>query len=338
MNKSQKLFLFAVANGVAMATIVTFVMLVIDKTELKSLMSIMVSLIALFGLIFSFITYYFRSVDIKEKEIGNADDASFDSTENVNSDLTVIDSHFKGFKKEIESIKDELKKYRARLASSDYTEQDKAEFKKALTDEIKTKSYQKVVDEIKSQIPKSEEQIKRTEEQLRRVRIANNVFESSKRRLDSEIEKLEKRGRLNLTIGVFVTVIGLVMLGVILLAFDTPTNDVSVLLAKYLPRIAFVVLIEIFALFFLKLYRNSLTDIKFYQNEITNIESKFTGLRICMSLDEKDVSEKILDSLLNTERNFILEKGQSTIDLKKAKYEKDLISEIVKAVSDTIKK
>ncbi|MBI5525005.1 MAG: hypothetical protein HY897_01580 [Deltaproteobacteria bacterium] len=42
-------------------------------------------------------------------------------------------------------------------------------------------------------------------------------------------------------------------------------------LSHYVPRITTVTFIEVFAFFFLKLYRASLIEIKFYQNELTSL-------------------------------------------------------------------
>ena len=40
------------------------------------------------------------------------------------------------------------------------------------------------------------------------------------------------------------------------------------------------IFIEVFSFFFLKLYKSGLADILYYQNELTNLESKFLALEL----------------------------------------------------------
>lgn len=69
----------------------------------------------------------------------------------------------------------------------------------------------------------------------------------------------------------------------------------------------------------MRLYKQGLDEIKYFQNEMTNIESKYLALYVA---SESAVHEGVLNTinlLASTERNFILEKDQSTahIELKK---------------------
>ena len=67
-------------------------------------------------------------------------------------------------------------------------------------------------------------------------------------------------------------------------------------------------MIEIVAFFFLNLYRTGLSEIKYFQNEITNSDYKIMGL-MASSYDKSH--KAILDSgkiLMNVERNYLLKK------------------------------
>lgn len=45
----------------------------------------------------------------------------------------------------------------------------------------------------------------------------------------------------------------------------------------------------------------------------------------------------ILNALGNTERNFVLKKGESTVDLEKSKLDKQSLQEMLVAFVDTVK-
>ena len=75
-----------------------------------------------------------------------------------------------------------------------------------------------------------------------------------------------------------------------------------------------MLLIEAFAYFFLNLYKQSLSGIKYFQNEITNIETKLTAAVLSLASGNAEQLQHIIQRLADSERNFILEKGQRTVD------------------------
>jgi hypothetical protein len=163
------------------------------------------------------------------------------------------------------------------------------------------------------------------------------LFEHVIRRLEREVQDLAKRGNLNLTLGIFTTLIGLLVLGYSV--FYSPiTQSPQELLAYFIPRISLVVLIEIFAYFFLRLYKQSLTEIKYFQNEITNIESRQLALHITMRSDDAALRGKVVEELSRTERNFILGKDQTTVDLERERLARSTYSDVANAIKDILKK
>jgi hypothetical protein len=87
----------------------------------------------------------------------------------------------------------------------------------------------------------------------------------TKQRLDKEREDLAKRGNINLLLGMLLSFIGIGMLGFSVFAHNIYL-DFNDFIFHALPKMLFVFLIEIFAYFFLKLYKQSIDDIKYYQN------------------------------------------------------------------------
>lgn len=163
------------------------------------------------------------------------------------------------------------------------------------------------------------------------------IFLQTSARLEGEIQNLAKRGNVNLILGISTTLTGIGILGYSV--FDAPpTNSALELASHFVPRLSLVILIEVFAYFFLKLYKQSLLEIKYFQNEITNIESKYLGLRLALESGGDNCASRVVDSLISTERNFVLERGQSTVELELGKQELQRSSEIIKILDNAVKK
>lgn len=164
-------------------------------------------------------------------------------------------------------------------------------------------------------------------------------------RLKTEVARLTVRSDMYIIVGSGITIIAgyyLYLIGDQMLgAFgessiqsisDITLGDVAAILAK----LSIVVFVEIFAFYYLRLYKILNEDMKFYQNEITNIEMKILALNSA----ENGGYEKTLDSvavqLVMTERNFLIEENQSTVDLRRKELESDFLksstSELVKIV------
>ncbi len=114
------------------------------------------------------------------------------------------------------------------------------------------------------------------------------------------------------------------------------SNEVISFLIHFIPRLTFVLLIELFAYFFLKLYKSSLSEIKYFQNEITNIEAKHLALRAAFLAGSVTLSNKVISSFVDTERNHILEKGQTTVDLERSRIDREQWTDVAKTLSSVL--
>lgn len=161
------------------------------------------------------------------------------------------------------------------------------------------------------------------------------IFTNTVKRLERELGDQARRGNVNLVLGIFTTLVGVAILGYSV--FQAPilqsTMDV---VSHFLPRLSLVVLVEVFAYFFLRLYKQGLAEIKYFQNEITNIESKYLALLVSMNYEVDDGVLKAVDRLLLTERNFILEKGQSTVDLENKKGERAASASLINDLAQMV--
>ncbi len=166
----------------------------------------------------------------------------------------------------------------------------------------------------------------------------NNQFSQTNARLSRELSSLGRRGNLNLSLGIVTTVAGLIVLSYFVITYSHPADNALGFVTYFVPRISLIIFIELFAYFFLRLYKSSLSEIKYFQNEMTNIEAKQVALVVSFGLAEKKVCEHVITTLSNTERNYILNKGQTTIDLEKAKLDKEAVSSFIDKLTNFLKR
>ncbi|QKF72776.1 putative membrane protein [Aliarcobacter faecis] len=159
-------------------------------------------------------------------------------------------------------------------------------------------------------------------------------------RLEDEVSNLRRRAIVNLLIGGGITLVGLSILGLSVLSISDANNlskEINSIFLYYTPRVLLVLFMQIFAYFFLRLYKFTLDEIKHFQNELTNIESKLAAIEIAHATGNDEAMKDIISDLLQTERNFILKKGESTIELKREKMESDNIKNVLKEISSYLK-
>lgn len=173
-----------------------------------------------------------------------------------------------------------------------------------------------------------------------------NFSAEFRERLIRESERLSSRANTNLFIGSITSIIGIAFLGFVLIGGSTynvklSTEGLSIQLAEYalyyLPRLTLIIFIEIFSYFFLRLYKATLEDIKYYQNELTNIDSNISALRLSLLLNDSESIKKVATKLLETERNFVLKKGDTTVQLEVARTEAEKSSEALKMFENLFK-
>ena len=152
-------------------------------------------------------------------------------------------------------------------------------------------------------------------------------FDEIRKRLYEETNNLARRASLNLAVGTITTILAGV--GLVIIVFVMPLDLGKIqnneygwaIAAHYIPRLSFIVFAEIFAYFFLRLYKTGLDDIKYYQNEITNVELKISALKVSLAAEDKEILKFVVEELAKAERNFILKKDETTVELEKFKSE-----------------
>ena len=261
-----------------------------------------------------------------------------------------------------DSIKDELKQIYDKIK---YFNTDK-EISENEKKEIKDRVVASLTEVTVSNIFKQESYLleKKIGSELEK-KYFKDSFDSMTDRLKSEITLINKRSMYNLLIGVSITLLGVGILSdsIVNLKNNIPAElirqsiektNIKVVPTKLtinvtnkflttdnvislIPTFSLVLFIELFAYFFLRLYREGLSEMKYFQNELTNIESKLIAVEIALIQDNKKILKIALESLLATERNFIMKKGETTVELERAKSESESVKSIIKAVPNLFK-
>lgn len=159
-------------------------------------------------------------------------------------------------------------------------------------------------------------------------------------RLKLEILKNSRRATIYLILGCVITVFA----GYVLYLF-LPSDDnfliQSIELAQkkkadYLPLYAglrkflIVVFIESFSIYFLRLYKDSINRTRIYHNELTNIEQRWLAVMATLPKDDKETRIAVFSEIARTERNFVIQKNEKTIDSDLLKNFPDFLEKISK--------
>jgi hypothetical protein len=151
-------------------------------------------------------------------------------------------------------------------------------------------------------------------------RALRSELDDTIKRLNLAIYDLKIRANLNLVFGILITLGGVIML--LYLILTSPVEDDWLSFTKtYVPRLTVAILVEIFAYFFLNLYKASLSETRYFHNEITNLSARRVAVSAALTDPARASMDKVIAELLKTERNGTLTKSQTTVELAKAQLE-----------------
>lgn len=155
--------------------------------------------------------------------------------------------------------------------------------------------------------------------------------------LSRERSVVSTRSVINLLIGMGIAGFGIWILYGALTTIVYAKSDWHIPVLQFASRLSVAIIIEIFAYFFLNLYRAGLQEIKFFRNEMTNIMSRQVAMRAAMRKLDHEAIANIVSKLADTERNFILKKGESTIGLEQFRADREQDTQLVRSIFDAAK-
>lgn len=175
-------------------------------------------------------------------------------------------------------------------------------------------------------------------------RIQNNntlsrvedYFVEIKEMLVLRSNSLNVTSSINLFIGISIAATGISILLYFVFNINHSNNDNTLMFFELSSKAGVNLAIELLSFLVLNLYKRNLQEIKYIQNEITNIEAKKVSLVMSAELPDK-LKFKIFESLSKTDRNFILEKWQSTVEIAQNKSDSTSLLNTMKKVLDSIK-
>lgn len=164
-------------------------------------------------------------------------------------------------------------------------------------------------------------------------------FQDTEKRIKDEIDRLVRRANINLIIGSIIAVVGVLgLIAFILGETDKDSEtDMVFIIVHWVTRLSLVSFVEVFAIFFLKMYKSELLSIQYYQDELTSIESRKIALMFSVIHNSQEDISKAIECLVNIDRNFKMDATQTTVDLEKLKTENSFIKAQMDSMVDFFK-
>lgn len=305
--------------------IVTFFL---DKQEFKNLFTneLTVTLVTLAITALTFLLMSYLQSD--NKKYYSQNDQSLNMQKDLRYMLTNIlmkdrevNQHF------INEIRDILKVQKEKEIELTTSEKEK------LLNIIEDKIESSVVDKILETFQKKYSEVAMNDSKYEE--LAHDFYDV-KFRLEREISKLTLRANLNLAIGSATTIFAIFVLWFTVVNHIPDFKNMENIISILFPRISLVIFIEIFAFFFLKLYKSNLFDIKYYHNEMTNCDFKVLALKTAFVRNLDAELPNVIDSFLKVERNFVLKKGESTLEIEKEKLDNKLNNKLFGIIQEIL--
>lgn len=157
-------------------------------------------------------------------------------------------------------------------------------------------------------------------------------------RLKAETAEVRRRANINLIIGTTVAAVGLMFLLYYVFTFQPPDHEPwDETLVRAIPRLTLVAVIELLAYFFLGLYRFGTYEIKYYQNELTNVELWSAAYVHALLIKDAGLTKEMAKKLAGVERNFVLKKGESTAVAIKSAGEDESVLSGLRSLADLVR-
>lgn len=239
-----------------------------------------------------------------------------------------LDNRVDSLSNQVNRIGSELKKLAAQGAAGGALDVKKRqELVEVLKDEVQERAGDELIESLRSKA-----------KQEARERVLWDVFERTAVRIREEVEALSRRGNLNLLLGMASTLVGISVLAYAVFTSDLGRGATREVLNHYIPRLSLALFVQVFAYFFLRLYKSSLAEIKYFQNELTNLEARFIAVVLARQAGDKDAFGSVLEQLAATERNFVLEKGQTTVELERERSSRETFVEAAQILGEALNK
>jgi len=184
-----------------------------------------------------------------------------------------------------------------------------------------------------------ESQFGNLQKDIEKLEFVDRVLDEIVKSLSTERGTITTRTFTNLVFGAAIALFGAYWLIDIVasIKFEPGDENWQLQVFSFAARLSVVIMIQVFAYFFLNLYRSGLQEIKYYRNEMTNALSKQAGIRAALVSKEKAAISHAIKRLMDTERNFILKKGESTMFLDHERIERETDNQLAEIIASSVK-
>lgn len=222
----------------------------------------------------------------------------------------------------LEHIEERLRAIDA--SSSKVSDSDMEELVGRLRRSIEESAKVEFLDEIRETIEEN-----KTVDQL--LKDVTGIYRATSIRLRIETEALTRRGTVNLIIGILMALAGMGILG--LFVFERSSSEGIVGFAEsFVPQLSLVVIVEILAYFFLRLYSKSLNEIKYFQNELTNVEARFLAIRVALHPNDDTPLSDVILNFSQTDRNSESQEEIRASGVKYSSVERERLASLMKEI------
>lgn len=106
-----------------------------------------------------------------------------------------------------------------------------------------------------------------------------------------------------------------------------------ILVLRHGPTFAFVTLCEFLALILFRYQSKALEHMRYFSNEASNIDARHIAFMSALKYLDKTKFAKLIERLDATERNFIIAKGQRTLEMANNDSEDRIFERVQRALS-----
>ncbi|MES3017495.1 MAG: hypothetical protein V4721_06945 [Bacteroidota bacterium] len=169
--------------------------------------------------------------------------------------------------------------------------------------------------------------IERSQEDI--AKSGNNqilrFFSDTQDRIKDECNRLNKQALINLFLCFFIAFVLITVVTYTSFFSSDLTNSSSLemILIRLAPRILTVAGLLTMFLYFVKMYKANIADVKYYQNELTNVEMYQVAWQTSVLAGDSKASIDIISKFTDIDRNRIIATGQTTIELERLRLENE---------------
>lgn len=151
-------------------------------------------------------------------------------------------------------------------------------------------------------------------------------FEDFKERIKEESSRLNRQALINLSLCFFIAFAFMGFVGYTTIFKSEISNGLTweYFIMNYIPKLTGILGILTMFLYFVRLYKANIIDAKYYQNELTNVEFRYLALLTSLELENNELTSNIIKDFILIDRNSILPKDQTTLELERIKIENEL--------------